>query len=130
MNWRLIFRWLLAVFFIASGSNHFRALDTYRMMVPPWLPDTDSLIYLSGGASILGGIGVLVPAAQRWAGCGLIVLLIAVFPANLHLAFSHVALPGWEIPLWVRWARLPLQAAFIAWVWWTTIAPGRDDTLD
>ena len=123
MSWRRLFRGLLAIFFVGAGANHFRALEFYRAMMPPWLPWPVALIYLSGIAEIMGGLGVLVPAARRAAGWGLIVLLVAIFPANLHLALHHVALPGTNLPDWVMWLRLPLQAVFMAWVWWTTLAP-------
>ncbi len=127
MSPRTLFRWLLAVFFIGAGLNHFRAPEFYRAMMPPWLPAPDLLIYASGVAEILGGLGVLIPATRRWAGWGLIVLLIAIFPANLHLALNDAPLPGVNVPAWVLWARLPLQAVLIAWVWWTSLSP-RPDT--
>ena len=65
MNWRLIFRVLLAVFFIAAGANHFRTPDLYLGMMPPWLPRPLVLVRISGVAEILGGIGVLA-TATRW----------------------------------------------------------------
>ena len=125
MNWRTFFRGLLAVFFIGAGANHFRDVEFYQTMMPPWLPWHLPLIYASGVAEILGGLGVLLPATRRLAGWGLIVLLLAIFPANLHLALHHVSVPGLNIPAWVLWARLPFQAVFIAWVWWTALAPDR-----
>ena len=130
MPWRTIFRWVLAVFFIGAGVNHFRHPAFYQAMMPPWLPWPDALILISGVAEILGGLGVLVPRARRFAGWGLIALLVAVFPANLHLAFNQVALPGLTVPVWFQWVRLPLQALLLAWVWWTTLAARRDETLD
>ena len=82
------------------------------------------MILISGAAEMAGGLAILVPRLRIVAGWGLIVLLVAVFPANLHMA-----LHGWEgvqIPAWVLWARLPFQGLLIAWVWWTCIA--RDAT--
>ena len=130
MNLRDIFRWLLAAFFIAAGLNHFRDAGFYRAMMPAWLPWHEALIQVSGIAEILGGLGVLVPVARPIAGWGLIALLVAVFPANLHLAFHPVDLPGLAVPGWALWVRLPLQVLFIAWVWWLTLLPQRDETLD
>lgn len=130
MDYRAIFRWLLAGFFIAAGLNHFRDVEFYRAMMPPWLPWHDALIQVSGIAEILGGIGLLVPVVRSIAGWGLIALLVAVFPANLHLALHHVDLPGLVVPAWAQWVRLPFQAVLIAWVWWTALASRRDETLD
>jgi len=110
-----ISRLALAVFFIIAGVNHFRSPDVYLSMMPPWLPWPEMLNFVSGAAEIAGGVGVLHPRARRIAGWGLIALLVAVFPANLH-----VALNGWpemHVPQWVLWARLPVQLLFIAWVY-------------
>jgi uncharacterized membrane protein len=130
VHYRAIFRWLLAAFFIAAGLNHFRDAGFYRAMMPAWLPWHEALIQVSGIAEILGGIGVLVPVVRPFAGWCLIALLVAVFPANLNLALHPLALSGLTVPGWALWARLPLQAVLIAWVWWTALVPARDDTLD
>ncbi len=129
MNWRLTFRILLAVFFVVAGANHFRAPDIYLGMMPPWLPVPLTLVNVSGVAEILGGIGVLVPAMRQFSAWGLIVLLIAIFPANLHVALvGHM--PGFDLSPLILWLRLPFQLVLIGWVWWTSIFPGRIETLD
>jgi uncharacterized membrane protein len=68
-----------------------------------------------------------MPKWRRLAAWGIILLLIAVFPANLHVALHNVALGGAEegLGFW-NWARLPFQAVFIAWAWWYT---GADQAL-
>jgi uncharacterized membrane protein len=129
MNWRVIFRCLLAAFFMAAGANHFRTPDVYLGMMPPWLPWPLALVYLSGAAEMLGGVGALVPFTRRFAGWGLIVLLIAIFPANLHVALQG-RMPGFDLSPLRLWLRLPFQAVFLGWVWWTTVAAQRDETLD
>lgn len=126
MNWRAIFRWLLAVVFIAAGANHFRDPAFYLPAMPSWLPWHRPLIDLSGGAEILGGVGVLMPLTRRAAGWGLIALLVAVFPANVNMALHNVQPPGRHIDEWVLWVRLPLQAVLIAWTWWTAAAEPRE----
>jgi uncharacterized membrane protein len=96
--------------------------------MPPRLPRHKALIDLSGGAEILGGIGVLVPRTRRAAGWGLIALLIAVFPANVYTAFRNVQPPRRNVDKWVLWVRLPLQAVLIAWTWWTAAAKPRENS--
>ena len=123
MSVRRLFLWLLALGFVLAGANHFRSPEKYLAIMPPWLPAPAWMNWISGAAEILGGIGVLVPATRRVAGWGLIALLVAVFPANLHMAVNGVQIPGTAIPAWVAWARLPLQAMFIAWVWWAAVKP-------
>jgi uncharacterized membrane protein len=117
------------MFFVVAGANHFRTPDVYLGMMPPWLPRPLTLVYVSGMAEILGGIGALIPFARQSSGWGLIALLIAVFPANLHVALQG-HMPGSDFSPAVLWARLPFQLILIAWLWWSTIAPQRNETLD
>lgn len=108
--------WVLAMFFVLAGANHFLNPGPYLAMTPPFLPWHEGLIIVSGVAEIAGGLGILISKARRLAGWGLIALLAAVFPANVQ-----VALHGWagvQIPQWALWARLPLQGVLIAWVYW------------
>lgn len=106
----------LAAFFVAAGANHFVFTDFYISIIPPYLPYPRELVWISGVAEIAGGIGLLVerwrPAA-RW---GLILLLLAVFPANLHMALEPDDFS--RFPRWALYLRLPLQVVFLAWVWW------------
>lgn len=114
---KIFCRWILALFFVAAGALHFAAPETYREMIPPSFPWPVGLVAISGAAEILGGIGLMISSWRRLAGWGLIALLIAVFPANLHAALvGHM--PGWHVsPVWL-WLRLPLQGVFAAAVWW------------
>jgi len=116
---RSILRWLLGLCFVAAGMNHFIAPRFYLPIMPPFLPWPLALIFISGVAEILGGIGVLIPSTRKLAGWGLIALLIAVFPANLYAAFHGAG----SIPHWILWTRLPFQLVFIAWVYWTCLRP-------
>ena len=108
---------VLAVFFIVAGANHFVSPQTYLPLMPDYLPWHLGLIYLSGAAEMMGGIGICIPKWRRLAGWGLIALLVAVFPANVHMLVNHVPLGGKIVPEWVYWVRLPLQAVLIAWVY-------------
>ena len=75
-----------ALFFVAVGVTHFTHPAFFLKIMPPALPAHLALVYLSGAFEILGGLGLLVPRTRRFAGWGLIALLIAVFPANLYMA--------------------------------------------
>ena len=108
---------LIAAMFVGTGVMHFVKPKLFTTIVPPFLPNALLLVYLSGVAEILGGLGVLVPAFRVWAGWGLIALLLAVFPANIYMALE--AEKFGIAPVWL-WLRLPLQFALIAWVWWAT----------
>jgi uncharacterized membrane protein len=114
---------LIGAIFILAGANHLRAPESYLLIMPPYLPWPMALILVSGLAEMAGGLGMLIPATRRLAGIGLIVLLIAVFPANLSMAMHQIQLPHLEVPIALLWVRLPLQVLLIAWVWWTIRSP-------
>lgn len=104
------------MFFIAAGVNHFISPEMYLQIMPDCLPWHLALIHVSGAAEIAGGIGICLPQWRRAAGWALIALLIAVFPANLHMLLNDIPLNGKHLPQWVLWARLPLQGLLIWWV--------------
>lgn len=110
----------LAAFFVGAGTIHFIKPEPYEAIVPPALPLTREIVYLSGVAEIAGGLGVLSGRLRPWAGWWLIALLIAVFPANVYHAIAADDVPGNPVPEPLLWARLPLQGLLIAWVWKAT----------
>ncbi|HEY7830870.1 MAG TPA: DoxX family membrane protein [Solirubrobacteraceae bacterium] len=111
-------RALLGFFFIGSGVNHFVIPKAYRQIVPPGIGDPATLVTVSGVAEVLGGVGVFLPATRRLSGLGLIALLAAIFPANLHMARNPEKFH--KIPRWALYARLPLQPLAMVWAWRAT----------
>lgn len=99
--------------------------DFYVAMMPPYLPYHLELVTISGVFEILGGIGFLIPRIRQWAGWGLILLLVAVFPANIHMAlhpeqFAELA------PTWTLYLRLPIQFILISLVYWSMKTEERE----
>lgn len=118
-------RLLLAALFSFAGTMHFVAPTPYIAIVPSWLPNAPLLVIVSGVCEILGGLGVLLPQTRRLAGWGLIALLFAVFPANIHmlqLAYANDGTTLWKAALWFR---LPLQLLMLWWVWRAAARPKR-----
>ena len=111
-------RFLLGIVFILAGINHFLHASLYVRIMPPYLPWPTFLVYLSGLCEIALGAGMLIPSATRPSAWGLIALLVAVFPANLHMAFHADKFAEFNPAL--LWWRLPLQAVLIVWVAWHT----------
>ena len=108
----------LGAFFVVSGANHFVNQDFYVGMMPPYLPAHLAFVNVSGVFEILGGVLVLLPRVRAAAGWGLVVLLLAIFPANVHMALSPELFP--DTSAVALYARLPFQALFIAWAYWAT----------
>lgn len=123
MSWvRHVSLVLMAALYLLAGTMHFLAPDFYLQMMPGYLPFHLPLVYLSGLAEIALGAGLLVPSVRRLAAWGVILLLIAVFPANVHMAIHSIVPVG--LPSWMPtptpaglYRRLPLQLVLIAWAY-------------
>ena len=111
--------------FVAIGTAHFVRADLFISIMPPYLPLHRELVYVSGAFEILGGLGLLVPRLRRAAGWGLITLLLAVFPANVHMAMNPDDFTEIGVPLWALYARLPVQFLLMYAIWWA-IRPTQD----
>ncbi len=108
-------RLVMGVLYVLAGVGHFVVTRAYVRIMPNYLPAHRELVLLSGAAEIAGGLGLLVPSTRRAAAWGIVLLLIAVFPANLWMAEHPDRFSS--IPLWVLWIRLPLQLPLIWWAW-------------
>ena len=118
---KTVLLYTMGVFYVVAGVNHFLSPDFYLRLMPPYLPWHSELVALSGVAEILCGVGVAVPQTRVMAAWATIALLIAIFPANIHVAANDVPMVGADQGAGiVSWVRLPFQAVFIAWAWWYT----------
>jgi uncharacterized membrane protein len=117
---RFFLRVVLATLFVLAGVVHLVDPRLLLPIMPPWMPWPMACILISGVFELLGGLGLLVPVPKirRLAGVGLVLLLIAVFPANIYMAAAHIQVHGVPAQPWMAWARLPLQPLLIAAVWW------------
>lgn len=112
-----VLRVLLGLGMIAQGINHFVMTDLMVAIMPGYLPWHRALVLVSGVAEVVLGAGVFVPRWRRAAGWGLLLLLVAVFPANVEMVRRASDFP--QIPELALWLRLPLQPLFMLWVWVT-----------
>jgi uncharacterized membrane protein len=85
-----VLRIILATGFTIMGILHFAKPDGFLKIMPLFLPFHHVLVYLSGVFEIIGGLGLLFKRTRKIAAWGLIVLLIAVFPANIYMALSNI----------------------------------------
>ena len=110
----IVFCW-----FFFGGVGHFVATDFFAGIVPPWIPaDARLLVYLSGAFEILGAVGILIPEVRQRAGNGLFLLTLCVTPANVHMTLNPELYP--DFPPAALWARLVIQVALLACIWWST----------
>jgi uncharacterized membrane protein len=117
-DWRVATRLGLAVMFVFTGMAHFTSTrrDLIRM-VPPQLPNASALVTLTGVAELVGAVGLAIPWTSRWAAYALMVLLVALFPANIYAARMGHTIGG--RPHTRMSLRLPLQLLWIGLLWWS-----------
>jgi uncharacterized membrane protein len=117
-SWTGALRIALAAMFVFTAVSHFhpRTRPDLIRMVPASLPAPAVLVSITGVLELLGAVGLMVPRATPAAAYGLIGLLVAMFPANVHAARKGLMVAGRRAAplLW----RLPLQLFWIAALWW------------
>ena len=117
-------RTALAAFFAFTGSMHFLRPRFFEAIVPPAIESRKrEVVAVSGAAEIAGAMLVLDAHSRRLGRWWLLTLLVAVFPANIHMAVNPEQIRGLDvrkIPRWALWARLPLQPLAMVWVWRAT----------
>jgi len=115
---------IMSVFYVLAGINHFLSTEIYLAIMPPYIPFHLELVYLSGFIEIFLGLLLLIKKARKWAAWGIILLLIAIFPANIYHLTSGGA--GLGTPIWGLWLRLPFQLLFIWWAYWYVKEDNKD----
>jgi uncharacterized membrane protein len=113
----------LSAFFAFAGAMHFVVPRSYEAIMPPSFPRHRESVIVSGLAEIAGGVAVVPRRSRRFARWWLLGLLVAVFPANVHMAVNPERVRGLDldrVPRWALWARLPLQPLAMLWVWRAT----------
>jgi uncharacterized membrane protein len=119
-------RKLLGAFWVFAGTMHFVRRREYEAIVPDYVPiSAADAVTWSGYAEIAGGVAVLPAPTRRLGRWWLLGVLVAVFPANVHMAVDPAAVaakgvPADRIPRALLWARLPVQWLFIRWAWRAT----------
>lgn len=114
MTWKGAGRWAFAALFVVAGVGPFAAPGFYVKLIPPYLPAPLTLVLVSGVFEVALGALLVVPRYSRVAAWGLIALLLAVFPANIHV-YRHQEM--FHLPPVVHLLRLPLQAVLILWAY-------------
>lgn len=114
---RLIGLGFVFLWFSVGGIAHFAATDVEMRIMPPYIPWPRAVVLVTGVFELLGAIGLLIPRFRALAGCGLFVLTLAVTPANIYM-LQHADL--FSVPYWLLVVRLPLQAALLVLILWSS----------
>jgi uncharacterized membrane protein len=113
--------YLMGCSYVLVGILHFANTTLFLNIMPPYLPFHLELVYLSGATEILLGSLLMLKKYQTYAAWGLVLLLIAVYPANIYLAFNKVPQEALEVSAFaVSWVRLPIQFVLLGLAYWHT----------
>ena len=115
---RTLLGWLMGLFYLAAGINHFWHPGFYINIIPPYLPWHEALVYVSGVIEIVLGLMIFLPRYRALAAWAIIAMLIAFMPVHIHMVMNPQSYP--EVSPVLLWLRLPLQVVFIAWAYWYT----------
>ena len=119
ISFKLLTIYLMSAFYIWVGIKHFFDPEWFMQIMPPYLPLHLELVYLSGAFEIALGVLLLFEGTRAIAGLGIILLLIAVFPANIYLAFNEKPQQLLGISAFAAsWVRLPIQGVLIVIAYW------------
>lgn len=108
--------------FALGGLAHFVAMRTEMRIVPPYVPWPLAAVLVSGVFEWLGAAGLLWQRTRRAAGWGLFLLTLAVTPAHVYMLQRPEL---FDVPYWLLLLRLPVQAALLWLIVWSTVTPGR-----
>lgn len=118
-TWRDVVAWALAAMFAFTASAHFtRTREDLVATVPKVFPSPGLLVSLTGVLEGLGAVGLLIPATRGLAGLCLVLLLVAMLPANVSAARRGVPIRG-RAPTPLR-LRIPMQLLYLGLTWWAT----------
>ena len=117
---KIALRWLLIVFYLVAGVNHFVHPEFYLPLIPDYLPNPELINIISGVFEILLAIGVMMPKYRRLSVIGIILMLIAFIPSHVYFIQQGACIDaqGLCTPVWLAWVRLfPIHPLFMFWAW-------------
>lgn len=119
MKKKSISLWLLSVFYLFAGINHFINPDFYLPLIPPYLPLPNAINYGSGLVEILLGLMLIFSITRKWAAYGITFLLIAFIPSHIHFIQINSCVEGdLCVPTWLGWVRLiVIHPLLLFWAW-------------
>ena len=117
-RWQFVGLALVFLWFMIGGVTHFTAAEFFVNIMPPYIGWHLEIVYLSGVLEILGALGVLVPRTRLLEGNCLIILTLAVTPANIHMWMHPELFP--DVSETALSLRLFVQILLLVCIWWST----------
>ena len=115
---KLITIYFMSIAYAYVGVRHFIDPDFFLAIMPNFLTFHLEFVYLSGVAEVVLGLMLLSKKTRKAGAVGLIILLILVFPANIHLVQSELSQSILGVTKSQSIYRLPFQGLFILIAYW------------
>jgi uncharacterized membrane protein len=118
----------MATMLVVTGFAHFAFTKGMAMMLPPFIPQKELIIYATGLLEFATAVGILLPGFRARTGWLLILFFVLLLPANIYATLNHINLKtanhDGDGPMYL-WFRIPLQFFFMSWVYFSTIYKGK-----
>ncbi|MDH4396311.1 MAG: hypothetical protein QE278_11565 [Limnobacter sp.] len=109
-------RYFVILWFLGGGLGHFVATDFFVGITPAWVPNAREVVWISGVFELAGAVGLMLPRFRVAAGWGLLLLTLAVSPANIQMAMNPEMFP--DFPPILLYLRLLVQLFLLACIVW------------
>ncbi|MEK5175763.1 DoxX family protein [Heyndrickxia sp. FSL W8-0496] len=111
-EWQTSLRLAVAIMFLFTAMAHWgKRRPGLIKMVPSSLPYPNFIVTITGILEIIGALGLLITITSKIASICLVILLIVMFPANIHAAKVSVRID--ERPVTPLFLRTILQIIFV-----------------
>ena len=107
--------YVMAAMYVLAGVMHFIKPKLYMRIMPRYLPNHKALVFWSGIAEILLGVGLCIPLLKVISIYGIIAMLFVFLLVHFYMLSSKKASAG--IPKWILLLRIPLQFGLMYWAW-------------
>ena len=107
--------YLMSALYIMAGIMHFIKPKIYMRIMPRYLPQHKLLVYISGIAEIVLGIGIIFPLTRMFSIYGIIFMLLIFLLVHFYMLSGEKASAG--IPKWILILRIPIQFALMYWAY-------------
>ena len=108
----------MSLLYVIVGIKHFTNTDFFVNIVPSIINYKEEVVLVSGLIEMILGILLLFNQTRKFAAWGIILLLIAVFPANIYLYLSETARDTLSISKNQALYRLPFQIPLMIISYW------------
>ncbi|WP_405606260.1 hypothetical protein [Polaribacter sp. Asnod1-A03] len=114
----------MSTMLLFTAIGHFVFTNGMSMMIPKFIPNKISLVYITGILEILLAVGLIIPKLKVVTGWALIIFLLLMLPANIYASLHKInyqkgTFNGNDINY--LWFRIPLQIFFIVWTYLSVI---------